>query len=315
MPPPGAGSTRARRGRAVPRTARRRPPWPPATTARTGRRAPVPGPARTERERGHHAEVPAAAPLAGPEQVSVMVRVGGGGEHRAVRRDDLQRLEVVAGQAVGPGGYPDAAAERQAGDADRRAGAGHRTALGREAVVEVDQPGARADGGARAGHGDRLQVTDVDDQPARARPAGVAVPAGARGERHAELADERQARRHVVRVPHVGDARRALAVEPRVEEQARGPVAGVTRTDQRACQVPAEGGPVGRDLAGRAGEDAGRGKVPAGRGAGHSGCGDHGGPAGGDAEERAALQRTLCWVAHVPKDAAASRVVAYVVIT
>ena len=225
----------------------------------------------------------------------MLARVGGGGQHRAVRRDNLQRLKVVAGQAVSPGGHPDAAAEREAGDADGRAGAAwHRAALGREAVVEVDKPGARADRGGRAGHGDRLQVGDVDDQAARARPAGVAVPARAGRERDAELTDERQAGRYVGRALHVGDARGLLAVEAGVEQQLCRGVAGVAGTDQRAGQVLGEGGPVGRGRTGRAGEEAGRGDRPVDRGAGDSRHGDRGGPARGDAEERAALQRTLC---------------------
>ena len=246
---------------------------------------------------------------------------GSGGEHRAVRRDNLQGLKVVTGQAVRPGGYADATAERQAGDADGRAGAArHRAALGRQAVVEVDEPGARADRRGRAGHGDRLQVGDVDDQPARPRPAGVAVTTGAGRERDAELADERQARRHVMRVLHVRDPRRALTVEPGVEQQAGVPVAGVAGTDQRAGQVLGEGGPVGGSRACRACEDAGWGERTVDRSAGDRGAGDYGygdrsGSACGDTEECAALQRTLCRLDHISNDASGVHLVARFVIT
>ena len=229
----------------------------PATTLRRLRPGPgqgeehrLRGRHRAERERGHHAEVPAAAALAGPEQVSVLVRVGGGGEHRAVRRDDLQRLKVVAGQPVGPGGHPDAAAERQAGDADGRAGAArHRAALGREAVVEVDEPGARADRRGRAGYGDRLEVADVDDQPA-------ACPTSRRS--CARRSGPRTGRRTCGRTPGTS-TRRARSSRRRSRPGAGRRTGGRTaavrcrswsRRDGPACpQVLGEGGPVGRGRA------------------------------------------------------------------
>ncbi len=215
--------------------------------------------------------------------------VGGSGQQRPVRRDDLQALQIVAGQAVGPGSHPDAAAQGQPGDAHRGADtARDRAALGREALIEVDEPGARADRRGRPAHGDRGEVADVDDQPARPRPAGVAVAAGTGGERDAELAGERQARRHVGRIIHVGDRGRLQHVEPGIEQQLGGRVTGVTGPDQRACQVLGERGPVRRGRAGRGARDARHGD---------------GGDASGDAEEGTAPQRTPCRVGHTSIDA------------
>ena len=237
-----------------------------------------------ERERGDHAEVPAAAALTGPEQVAVLLRAGVDVQHRSVGGDDLHLLQAVAGQTVGPRGHADAAAERQPGDADGRAGpARHRPVLGRQRVVEVDQPGAGADHRGRAGHGHGPEVLHVDDQPAGvAGVAAVAVPAGPGGERDLELAHERDARRHVVRALHVGDAGRALPVEPRVEQQAVGVVGGLARPDQGPGQIAGERGPVGWRRPGRTGGDAGRhGPVQWRGGSGDRGVDDFGDGDGG----------------------------------
>jgi len=146
-----------------------------------------------ERQLGGDAEVAASSAAARPEEVGVVERVAG--DEASVCGHDLHAEKCVGRCPEQPRRVPDAAAEREPGDADRRARpAGHGAALGGQPLVEVDEPGARADGGRRAGHGDRLELADVDDQPARSRPARVAVAARPDGERHAEPAGERQAR-------------------------------------------------------------------------------------------------------------------------
>jgi hypothetical protein len=69
-----------------------------------------------ELERRHHAEVAAAA-ADGPEQVAVLVRVGG--ELVACGRDHRGRDEVVDREPVLAAEPAEAAAEREAGDAGR----------------------------------------------------------------------------------------------------------------------------------------------------------------------------------------------------
>ena len=198
-----------------------------------------------EGERGNHAEVAATPAAAGPEQVRVLA--GTTRPDLAVGRDDLQRLHVVAGQAVGAGHHPDAAAQGEAGDADRRAGpARHPAAVRRQPVVEVDQPGPRADGGGAPADVHPGHPGHVDDQAAGRGPARVAVPATPGRDRDAELAHEGQAGRYVVRVAAIRDAGRMQRVESRVEQPLGHGVGGLTRTDQGAGQVVAEGGPVGR---------------------------------------------------------------------
>jgi hypothetical protein len=245
-----------------------------------------------EREACYHAEVAAPAAPAGPEQVRVLGLARG--QRLAVSGDDLQGLQVVASQAVSPGRHAHAAAKGQAGQADGRAGpAWYRPALGREAVVEVDEPDAGPERRRRPGHRHRLQVRHVDDQPAGRRPAGVAVPAAARRELELELAHERQAGGHVVRALDVGDARRAQVVEPGIEQQPGGVVAGVAGADQGPGQVLGQRAPVGRGRPGGGVRDLR-----------HRACyngGGHGRPA--DGEEAAAAEVSPRFVRHIGKDA------------
>src|SRR5207302_4136098 len=72
-----------------------------------------------ERERGHDAEVAAAAAPARPEEVRVVSFVAG--EDLAGGRDDADRPEAVAREAELPAEHALAAAERQAGAPDGRA--------------------------------------------------------------------------------------------------------------------------------------------------------------------------------------------------
>src|SRR5206468_5413732 len=99
-----------------------------------------------EGEAGDDAAVAASAAAQRPEQVGVVGAVDR--VQRAVRGDYRGRPEVVAGQAVRAGEDPDAAAERAAGDADRRARAGGQgAAVGGQRRVQVDELDPRADDG------------------------------------------------------------------------------------------------------------------------------------------------------------------------
>jgi hypothetical protein len=96
-------------------------------------------------EPGGHAEVAAAATQC-PEQVGVGRIVGG--QQLAVSRDDLDGQQVVDGQAVLAHGVADAAAQRQAGYANRAgiAEADQQLALPRRLRnLERGQAGARPD--------------------------------------------------------------------------------------------------------------------------------------------------------------------------
>ncbi len=90
---------------------------------------------RREGQRRDDAEVPATAPTAGPEQVGVCVLVD-----RAqvpVRGHDLDLTKGVAGEPVPADEHPDAAAQGQAGDANRRARAAReRPTLGTDRRID-----------------------------------------------------------------------------------------------------------------------------------------------------------------------------------
>ena len=188
-----------------------------------------------ERERGGDTEVAAAPAPAGPEQVAVAGRAAVA-DH-AVRRDDLHRLQGVAGQPEGPAQHPDPAAEGEAGHAHRGAGAArHGQAARGEPVVQVDQVQAGADADRLpAAHLERVHRGHVHHEPGRAGcagPARIAVPARPGRDRQPELPDEGQAGAHVAGAGAVRDAGRPLVVEPRVEEFLRCRVDPHPRADQ-----------------------------------------------------------------------------------
>ena len=79
---------------------------------------------RLELRRSHDREPPAAATQR-PEQLGLGVRVRS--EPLAVGRDNLERLDVVRGQAVRPAQPPGPATERQPNDAHGRGKAEHRS--------------------------------------------------------------------------------------------------------------------------------------------------------------------------------------------
>jgi hypothetical protein len=103
---------------------------------------------RHEHEVGDDPEVAAAAAAAGPEEVGVLVFAAG--PPAPVRRDERQLLERIAGEAVLARDEPDAAAERDAGDAHRGAGPGGNRGLELpEPIVDAAELGAGADLGTR----------------------------------------------------------------------------------------------------------------------------------------------------------------------
>ncbi len=133
---------------------------------------------------------------------------GVGGHGAAVGEDDIERPQIVAGQAIDPGEHADAAAEGQTGDTDCRARpAGDGLAVRCEPAVEVDQVEA---GTHRYGVGaetHRVHFGDVDDEAVGdAGPAAVAVTARPHADREFEPGDEAQAGGHVGVSLAVGDA-------------------------------------------------------------------------------------------------------------
>ena len=101
-----------------------------------------------------------------------------------VGRDDGEAGDVVGGQPERARGEPVAAAEREPAEADGRArAAGHRAAVARERVDDLDHVRARADARAPAAavDRDRAQAPQVDDDAVvDRRVAGVGVAARAR---------------------------------------------------------------------------------------------------------------------------------------
>jgi hypothetical protein len=136
-------------------------------------------------QRGHHAEVAAAAPQP-PEQVGVLVLAGG--DELAIGGDHVGRQQVVAGQAALAQQPADPAAEGEAGDA----GAGHQAAGDGQAerlglVVELRPRDPGLGGSPPAGRidPDALHWRGVDDDPA----VGGGKPSdavGAAADRHLE---------------------------------------------------------------------------------------------------------------------------------
>ena len=153
-----------------------------------------------ERERGRDAEVAAAA-VQRPEQVRVLVRAGG--DPRPVGGHQLDRDEVVAGEAVLALQPARPAAEREPGDAGGR----HPPAGGREPVllrgaVELGPRAAGSDArGARLGIDlDLVHRPHVDHEAAVVqRHARDRVAARPHGDLQIPVAAEAQRRDHVLR--------------------------------------------------------------------------------------------------------------------
>ena len=190
----------------------------------------------------HHAEVPAAAAQR-PEQVRVVVGVDL--QQLAAGRHDLGAQQVVDGHAVLADEEADAAAERDAGDADRARVAepgGEAVGAGRGGVLAGGQ--ARAGpGGARAGvDGELAQRAHVEhDAAVGGAVAGGAVAAAADGQLEPGLAGVRDDAGDVGRAGGAHDQGGA-PVDGSHEDGPRLVVAGVIGRDDLAFDVADEVG-------------------------------------------------------------------------
>ena len=204
-----------------------------------------------------------AAAAQRPEEVGALaVRAA----HDApVGEHDRSGAQVVGGDAVAAHEAPEAAAEHETGDPDRRARAdGHRHAVAHDEVaVDVEHVGAAADAGDRpvALERDRVDPRDVGDDPAdRVGVAGERVTPAARGDRPAAPAREAHDLRHVAGRLAEGDRARR-DVQARVVERLRVAPARVGRAQHGAAQAPAQLGDRRRRRGGDrrlAAEQAGR---------------------------------------------------------
>lgn len=186
-----------------------------------------------------------------------------------------------------------AAAEGEAGDADGGAGAaGDRQTAAGEALVDVDELGARADRAVRPDAGQRRDVDDEASVPAR--PARVRVTAAADGDGGARAAGEGQALTDVRLVPDVGDGRGLQTVEAGVVELTGGRIGGVLGPYETAVEALGQGGEVRRSGGGGLRRCRwGAGGARAARGAGGAGvvgrargtAGSAGAGGGGDSGE------------------------------
>ena len=176
-------------------------------------------------EGGDDPEVPAPAAQA-PEQVGILL--GTRRQHPAIGRHDVGGDEVVAGQAVLPHQPPQAAAERQAGDAgrgDEPAGRRQAERLGLAVELAVGHPGLGPHGAAGRVHADALQPTQVDDQAAvTQRLAGDVMAAAPDGGQEVVRAAEFH-RPEDVGDPGAADDEAGVLIHHRVIEPACGVIA------------------------------------------------------------------------------------------
>ncbi len=153
----------------------------------------------------------------------------------SVGGDDVRADEVVACEAVLPHQPPDAAAEREAGDAGGGDEAARRgEPLGLRLVVDVGPHRAAADGCPSGGgvDADAVHRGEVDDDPVVAgREARDAVAAAADGDGQVVAACEADGCDHVGCAGAADDQRRPVAVVRAVPDPAGLRVAGVGRGD------------------------------------------------------------------------------------
>ena len=205
---------------------------------------------RAQGQRRDDAEAATASAAQCPEEVGVarLVAVA----YLTVRRDDLCRDEIVAGETPGSREDAHATSEREPGDADRRAAArGNALAARRDGVIQVDEPRTSTHCHAIALHVDRGHAADVDDQTCASRPPGVAMAAAAQRERNAVSACEAHALPDVLCCGAARDRLRSNPVEARVVEDARGVVGGIARSDEAVPQGRAQRIPIRRLDGGR----------------------------------------------------------------
>jgi hypothetical protein len=190
---------------------------------------------RPQRERGHDPEVAAPAAAAGPEQV--VIRVGVHVAYAAVRGHDARREQVVTREAEAPARKPVPAAEREAGNADRRARAGwHGHPSARERALHVDQLRGRPHRGAPAREPHASQLRQVEHHAfTRGGIARIAVATRAGHDAHVEAVRPAHRRRHVGGALDVDDSIRPAPLEAAVVDDRR----SVARHDDPAP----DGGP------------------------------------------------------------------------
>ena len=183
------------------------------------------------------AEVAAAA-ADRPEQVGVPLGVDL--QHPAVGGHDLGRQELVDRHPVLADEEADAAAERDAADADRAGVAeagGEPVRAGGGGVLARGQAAAGPGGAAREVDVELAQAANVEHDAAVARGvAGGAVAAAADGQLGAAVTGERDDAGHVGRVGGAGDQRGA-PVDVAQEDGARGVVARVLGREDAALDI------------------------------------------------------------------------------
>jgi hypothetical protein len=210
---------------------------------------------RTEAEGGDDAEVAAAGAAKSPEQLLVVTLVAI--DDASVGQNDLRAEELIAGKAVLVAEDPDAAAEREAGNPDRRpATSCDRELLGSERLVHVPEPCTRADRRDTTGHRNGPHRRDVDHDAARERTADKAVPTAPDRGLEAEAARDRDRRGGVgrlaaqhdrLRASHLGDRQEAV-VEPGNRGPAQGRVLPRARKDDVAGDRRLQRTPVRGEL-------------------------------------------------------------------
>ena len=193
-------------------------------------------------ERGHHAEVAAAASHR-PEQIRVLVGVGG--HEASVCQHHVDFEEVVDGETTLAGEVTDAAAERQAAqtrgrdDAARRRRARTHASHGRHRPGAAP-PAATADGRDVGIDSDSAHARQVDDEAVvDAAQAAAIVAAAADGDVEALLASEPHRGDHVRDITTLDDHRWAF-VDHRVVQRTSVVVAAVASHENVAPNVAAE---------------------------------------------------------------------------
>lgn len=129
-----------------------------------------------ELQRGDDSELSAARTAERPEQLRLVRIVAV--HHAAVGQYDLCSDQAIAGQSVLSSEQADAAAEREAGDADGRSAPGRQCPAVRvQRGVDLSQAGAGADRrDAVGGHGDVVQLGEVEHDSVGRRTSGEAMP-------------------------------------------------------------------------------------------------------------------------------------------
>lgn len=180
--------------------------------------------------------------------------LGVDGADRAVGRDDVDGLDLVAGQPVRAGEHSDSPAERQSRHADGRTRAGRNGAsLVGNCGVDVDQLRAGADRrGAVAADAHVSEVAQVDHQGPRyvragsasGRPAGVIVSARPHRDRHVVVRREFQACRDVLGILGSEQRQRAGIVVAGIFDLFQAVVRRIGRAYELTAQVVGQRRPL-----------------------------------------------------------------------